>query len=378
MPSKIVRASLLLTLLWIAQGQVPAQAGWGKRLTNTILPTLLKRAVVALIEKELYDLEEPRAGLEQHYGAVPVSGSTAYGEWKPAPSVRFSQSSAWRRSATDRAPTKALPAYSVTTPPDSSSHHNAYVYLARDSANHCVTGVAGVPVCEAFRHAAAGKQSFASMVANHIFILTPLHGSVFIRHTAVRYIILHSTETAFPADALRVIQSWNNRGLRHPGAQFVVDRDGAIYSTANPDLATVHINTRKALPGYTNDNSIGIEIVRSGQQRYSQAELNSVMYLVAYLQEHYQVGDANITTHHHVQPSDRSDPVGFDLLAFAKAKSEFFTQAVTWTSQHPTLLSKEAVPQRLDDLSSENSIGAQLSQMPKVAPDFRLARRQRL
>jgi hypothetical protein len=180
------------------------------------------------------------------------------------------------------------------------------------------------------------------------------------------------------ADARRVVQSWNNRGLRHPGAQFVVDRDGTICSTVNPDQATVHINTNKTLPGYTNDNSVGIEIVRAGKQQYTRPQLDSVMYLVAYLQAHYHVSDSNITTHHHVQPSDRSDPVGFDLVAFENAKSTFKQEALAYgpsqygsNGWHPaatTASSNNGSANKNARASVKTS--QHVSYMPTPAPDF--------
>ena len=128
----------------------------------------------------------------------------------------------------------------------------------------------------------------------------------------MKYIILHSTETGHPADAQRVVTSWNRKGLRHPGAQFVVDRDGTIYNTVDPTYATVHVNQYKTLSGVNNDNSIGIEIVHTGNQAYTDSQVKSVACLVHYLQDRFMVSDNHIYTHHQVQPSDRSDPVNFD------------------------------------------------------------------
>lgn len=188
----------------------------------------------------------------------------------------------------------------------------------------------------AFDNGAAGSLSYEQMVDAKIFVSDPLNGSVFKRKGAVKYIILHSTETANPADAQRVILSWNNRGLRHPGSQFVVDRDGTIYSTVNPDDVVVHIDPNRCLAGYSNDNSVGIEIVRSGKQEYTQLQLGALTKLVSYLQAHYGIEDSAVTTHHHVQPSDRTDPVGFDFLAFEDSKSELRNLAARFDSLNQT------------------------------------------
>lgn len=190
-------------------------------------------------------------------------------------------------------------------------------------------------VSRSFEQGVAGDYAWDDLVAAGVFENDPLHGSVYKRKGSVKYIILHSTETANPADARRVILSWNNRGLKHPGAQFVVDRDGTICSTTDPDMVVIHIEPSRALAGYSNDNSIGIEIVRSGKQEYTKPQLDSVNRLVAYLQSHYSIPNSNVTTHHHVQPSDRSDPVNFDMLAFESEKSALQTAAIAYKSNYP-------------------------------------------
>jgi N-acetyl-anhydromuramyl-L-alanine amidase AmpD len=72
--------------------------------------------------------------------------------------------------------------------------------------------------------------------------------------------------------------------------------------------------------GVNNDNSIGIEIVRAGTQEYSTAQMSSVVCLVRYLQDRFEVADNHIYGHGQVQPSDRSDPVNFNWQAFGADK----------------------------------------------------------
>ncbi|MBS1957033.1 MAG: N-acetylmuramoyl-L-alanine amidase [Cyanobacteria bacterium SZAS-4] len=174
------------------------------------------------------------------------------------------------------------------------------------------------------------EYSTPSLIQANVFAYCPLHGGVFKRHSAVKNIILHSTETAREADAQRVISSWNNKGLRHAGAQFVVDRNGVIYCTADPEYGTTHVDNRRTRNGVNNDNSIGIEIVRTGTQEYSAAQMNSVVCLVRYLQNRFTVADNHVLGHGQVQPSDRSDPVNFNWQAFAADK-----QALTGTAYAP-------------------------------------------
>ena len=117
-------------------------------------------------------------------------------------------------------------------------------------------------------------------------------------------------------------------GIRHPGAQYVVGRDGSIYQAVDPELATVHINIFKTLPGINNDNSIGIEMCHYGHQDYPAAQRESVSKLVTYLQERYKVPDENVITHRYAQQGDHTDPVYFDWDGFVNDKRQLRTRAI--------------------------------------------------
>lgn len=73
-----------------------------------------------------------------------------------------------------------------------------------------------------------------------------------------------------------MVKSWNIRGLRHSGTQYLVDRDGTIHQTVDPKFAAVHVDINKTKYGVNNNNSIGIEIVRSGSQKYTEAQMDSL------------------------------------------------------------------------------------------------------
>lgn len=158
----------------------------------------------------------------------------------------------------------------------------------------------------------------------------PLRGGIYYRREPVKYIILHSTETGIPVSAVNVIEGWSSMGRRHPGAQYVVDRDGTIYQAVDPDLATVHVNIFKTLPGINNDNSIGIEMNHTGRQNYPQAQREAVNKLLAYLQQRYQVENANVITHRYAQQGDHTDPVNFDLDGFLAYNRQFQRRALAY------------------------------------------------
>ena len=155
-----------------------------------------------------------------------------------------------------------------------------------------------------------------------------LRGGIFRRREPVKYVIVHSTETGVPQDARHVIDSWSGMGKRHPGAQYVVDRDGTIYECCDPELATVHVNIFKTLPGINNDNSVGIEMCHAGSQTYPPEQRAAVTKLVSYLQDRFHVLNENVVTHRYAQQGDHTDPVNFDFDAFLATKDNFHNQAL--------------------------------------------------
>ncbi len=166
-----------------------------------------------------------------------------------------------------------------------------------------------------FQRGLAGRYSPQDLVRASVFTYSPLRGGIRQRTEVVSNLIIHSTETARPADAVTVVKSWNH-GLKHPGTQYIIDRDGTIHQTVDPRYATVHVNEKRTLRGVTNDNSIGIELVRSGKQRYTATQLASVVRLVDYIKDRYPI--RHVWGHGQIQPSTRTDPVAFNWTLFSR------------------------------------------------------------
>ncbi|HEY9678512.1 MAG TPA: N-acetylmuramoyl-L-alanine amidase [Drouetiella sp.] len=185
-------------------------------------------------------------------------------------------------------------------------------------------------ISRSFHQGYADNYAARSLVRAGLVSYHPLRGGIFWRREPVKYIIMHSTETGIPVSAEHVIESWSSMGVRHPGAQYVVDRDGTIFQAVDPDLGTVHINIFKTLPGINNDNSIGIEMNHTGRQDYPAAQREAVVKLVTYLQERYKIADENVITHRYAQQGDHTDPVNFDWDGFIAAKSSFRNRAIAY------------------------------------------------
>jgi len=189
-------------------------------------------------------------------------------------------------------------------------------------------------VISAFNHGNADSYPARTLVRAGIVHYHPLHGGIYWRREPVKYIVMHSTETGIPISAVHVIEGWSSMGMRHPGAQYVVDRDGTIYQAVDPDLATVHVNIFKTLPGINNDNSIGIEMNHTGSQNYPVAQREAVIKLVGYLKHRYNIDEGNIITHRYAQQGDHTDPVNFDWDDFLATVNTFHNQAIAYRTGH--------------------------------------------
>lgn len=192
-------------------------------------------------------------------------------------------------------------------------------------------------VQNAFSCGTAQDYSAPQLVQAGVFHHYPLSGGIFWRREPVKYIVLHSTETGVPVPAKNVINSWSSMGRRHPGAQFVVERDGTIYLAVDPDLGTVHVNIFKTLPGINNDNSIGIEMNHTGRQDYPAEQRSAVVRLVTYLQHRFNVTSDNVITHKYAQQGDHTDPVHFDLENFLAIKEDFRLKALAIRREYPAI-----------------------------------------
>ena len=181
-----------------------------------------------------------------------------------------------------------------------------------------------------FERGVADVYSARILVKAGIVKYHPLRGGIFYRREPVKYIVMHSTETGIPVPGKNVIESWSSMGLRHPGAQYVVDRDGTIYQAVDPDLATVHVNIFKTLPGINNDNSIGIEMNHTGSQDYPRAQRQAVTRLVGYLKHRYNIQSGNIITHRYAQQGDHTDPVNFNFDDFLATIDSFTNKAIAY------------------------------------------------
>ena len=250
---------------------------------------------------------------------------------------------------------------------------------------------------KAFYSGCAGDFPTRSLVRTGIVSYYPMRGGIFWRREPIKYLIMHSTEPGISIGARHVIDGWSHGGRRHAGAHYVVERDGTIYQAVDPDLATVHINIFKTLPGINNDNSVGIEMCHQGSQDYPPALVESAARLAAYLQNHYHISDANIITHRYAQQGDHTDPVNFSWDNFiaqkdtlqnqnmnqrlAFLKNEFLTwqpileqPAIIVSEKKPPVTDKKPIPAAVKTVPAKPVVSRLIESQPKVEPknDFQV------
>lgn len=243
----------------------------------------------------------PRANPHAH--TVPVKESKTHGAKAPTKSTAKKAVSVTAKNSKSMAKKALLTTKTIKSKKPAQRKVAAGLSAARKKAIH-----------HSFASGSAGSVSPRDMVRAGVFAYYPLRGGTFRRQMEIKAVVVHSTETASPATAKQIVQSWNNSGRNHAGTQYIIDRDGVIYQTADPTIGTFHVDSRITLEGVKNQNSIGIEIVRTGEQKYTNQQMQSIGRLVHYLTDRFNIDE--VWGHGQIQPADRSDPVGFNWTAF--------------------------------------------------------------
>ncbi|MDB5201926.1 MAG: N-acetylmuramoyl-L-alanine amidase [Ferruginibacter sp.] len=102
-------------------------------------------------------------------------------------------------------------------------------------------------------------------------------------------------------------------------AHYVICEDGTLHHMLNDYLRAWHAGNSK-WGGVTdiNSSSIGIEIDNDGFEKFSEAQLNTLMGLLATLKKDYGIPAANFIGHGDIAPSRKNDPnVNFPWKRFA-------------------------------------------------------------
>lgn len=156
-----------------------------------------------------------------------------------------------------------------------------------------------------------GKQLVAGSPAI-IDRLVPFGFSVPQSPRAIDTIVLHSSCVLTGNDPYSVdgvIAEWKSYGV---APHYLIDRNGTVYRlVVDADIA-YHAGASKMPDGRTNVNdfSIGIELLDTKTDKYTDAQYASVNALIAMLKGKY--GIKNVVGHNDIAPGRKTDPWNFD------------------------------------------------------------------
>lgn len=129
------------------------------------------------------------------------------------------------------------------------------------------------------------------------------------RTLPITMIVLHYTGMPTAADAIA--------RLRDPAAEvsahYVVDEDGTILRLVDDEKRAWHAGKSHWRDvADVNSASIGVEIVNPGHEHgyrtFPEAQIDSVVRLVAHLKDRYEITRGNIVGHSDVAPARKRDP----------------------------------------------------------------------
>ena len=119
------------------------------------------------------------------------------------------------------------------------------------------------------------------------------------------YVIIHHTAQNSCEQTLKTFTLESSQVSAH----YVICRDGGLYHMLNDYLRAWHAGAAKwGNETDLNSSSIGIEIDNNGIDTFSEAQLNTLMGLLAILKKNYSIPTANFIGHGDIAPGRKTDP----------------------------------------------------------------------
>ena len=129
-------------------------------------------------------------------------------------------------------------------------------------------------------------------------------------------IIIHSAYNAIGGDVHDMEQVIEEFRMYRVTSHYLITRDGIIYQLAPNEAVAYHTGYGK-MPDGGRENainlfSIGIEMIYTKTESPTEAQYQSLVQLVKYLQQGYDIPLENILGHKDVSPGRKTDPWNFD------------------------------------------------------------------
>lgn len=122
------------------------------------------------------------------------------------------------------------------------------------------------------------------------------------------YVIIHHTAQ----DSMRQTLNTFTLVRTQVSAHYVVGRDGKVYHMLNDYLRSWHAGLSKwGSVTDMNSCSIGIELDNNGLEPFQDAQIKSLILLLAKLKKAYNIPTANFIGHSDIAPPRKTDPSAF-------------------------------------------------------------------
>lgn len=140
-------------------------------------------------------------------------------------------------------------------------------------------------------------------------------GSVNFGIRKPNFVILHHTAQGSSEQTIKAFTLEKNEVSAH----YIVGRDGKVIQMVNDYLRANHAGVGKwGNEADLNSSSIGIEIDNKGNEPYSEAQLISILALLADLKKRYNIPAANFIGHSDIAPGRKIDPFNFPWKRLAE------------------------------------------------------------
>ncbi|WP_285060596.1 N-acetylmuramoyl-L-alanine amidase [Pedobacter ginsengisoli] len=140
-------------------------------------------------------------------------------------------------------------------------------------------------------------------------------GSVNFGIRKPNFVILHHTAQNSSDQTLKTFTITRTQVSAH----YVIGRDGKIFQMVNDYLRAQHAGVGKwGNDTDLNSSSIGIEIDNNGDEPYPEAQIKSLLEVLAAVKKRYNIPVANFIGHADIAPTRKPDPNKFPWKVLAK------------------------------------------------------------
>jgi len=131
------------------------------------------------------------------------------------------------------------------------------------------------------------------------------------RSRTVDAIIIHSSYNALGGDKYNLNKLMSEYKEYGVSPHYLIDREGKIYQLVKDDNIAYHAGESKTPDGRINVNnfSIGIELMNTESDKYTDNQYDSLNYLISYIKKDYKI--KYVLGHNQIASVRKTDPWNF-------------------------------------------------------------------